>query len=208
MGSVLSGDFNEKAFISREKSMNMRIDLLDELKTNNTGIWLDYGFAYAVPFADYITGMPVSDQSFNITDISVPFYQIALHGLVPFAGRPLNLAEDNSTHYLYSIEAGALLHFSFMDVPTAEIEVTRYRRYFANEFGRWNHVANRLYTEYVDNLGHLYNQYIVDHQVLNRVGGVTVTVYEDETRVYVNVTDNDFVTDTGVELRARSWEVR
>ena len=77
-----------------------------------------------------------------------------------------------------------------MDVPTADLEVTRYRRYFANEFGRWASVANELYQNHVRNFGHLYNQLIVDHQVI--ATGVSVTVYEDGTRVYVNTSPVDF----------------
>ncbi|MCL1843440.1 MAG: DUF5696 domain-containing protein [Defluviitaleaceae bacterium] len=207
MASSLTGDFNEDRHVTREASMNMRVDFLAGLH-NDTGIWLNYGFAYGAPFADVITGMPLTDQGFGITDVAVPFYQIALHGLIPFAGRPINLAEDYSYHFLKSIESGASLFFSFMDVPTADLNVTRYRRYFSNEFRRWADEANRHYHNQLQNFGHLYNQFIVDHQILNRVGGVTVTVYEDNTRVYVNTTLNDFVTDTGVTLLARSYEVR
>ncbi|MCL2199033.1 MAG: DUF5696 domain-containing protein [Defluviitaleaceae bacterium] len=207
MASALAGDFNEDNHVTREASMHMRAEFLSGLRDNGTGVWLNYGFSFGVPFADVITGMPLSDQGFNITDNSVPFYQIALHGLVPFAGVPLNLAEDNSYHFLRSIESGASLFFSFMDVPTADLLVTRYRRYFANEFERWAYVANDLYQSHVANFGHLYNQLITDHQILNR-DGVTVTVYEDGTRVYVNTMMVDFVTDAGVAVGARSYEVR
>ncbi|MCL1885092.1 MAG: DUF5696 domain-containing protein [Defluviitaleaceae bacterium] len=207
MGSALAGDFNEDRHVTREASMNMRTDFLSSLQ-GNTGVWINYGFSFAAPFANVIANMPLSDQGFGITDVAVPFYQIALHGLVPFAGRPLNLAEDNSDHFLKSVESGAVLFFSFKEVPTAVIEVTRYRRYFANEFSRWQDVANNVFTSHRDNFGHLYNQFIVDHQILNRVGGVTVTVYEDGTHVYVNTTMNDFVTDTGVTVPTRSYEIR
>jgi hypothetical protein len=205
MASTLAGDFNEDKHVTREASMNMRVDLLSDLRNRGTGIWLNYGFSFAVPFADIVTGMPVSDQGFAITDVSVPFYQIALHGLVPFAGRPLNLAENHSYHYLKSIESGSSLFFSFMNVPTADLQVTRYRRYFANEFTRWKNIADEYYTNYENNFGHLYNQLITDHQILSR-DGVSVTVYEDGTRVYVNTGLLDFTTETGVTVKAGSFE--
>ncbi|MCL1862936.1 MAG: DUF5696 domain-containing protein [Defluviitaleaceae bacterium] len=207
MASALAGDFNEDNHVTREASMNMRTEFLSGLRENGTGVWLNYGFSFAIPFAGVITGMPLSDQNFAITDNAVPFYQIALHGIVPFAGDALNLAEDNSYHFLRSVESGASLFFSFMDVPTADLLVTRYRRYFANEFERWADVANEVYTRHVANFGHLYNQLITDHRILER-DGVTVTVYEDGTRVYVNTMMVDFVTDTGVAVGARSYEVR
>jgi hypothetical protein len=190
MASALAGDFNEDRHVSREASLNMRVDFLSGLRDDGTGIWLNYGFSYGMPFADVITNMPMTDQGFGVTDAVVPFYQIALHGLVHFAGNPLNLAEDHSYHLLRSIESGSSLFFSFMNVPTADVEVTRYRRYFANEFDRWSEAANTLYQNHVRNFGHLYNQLIVDHQVI--APEVSVTVYEDGTRVYVNTSLIDF----------------
>jgi hypothetical protein len=207
MASALAGDFSERNHVSREASMNMRTDLLNELSLGGTNIWLNYGFSYGMPFADIITNMPLTDQGFGITCISVPFYQIALHGLVHFAGRPLNLAEDHSHHLLKSIEAGASLFFSFKDIPTADLEVTRYLRYFANEWDRWQHVANNLYQNHRTNFGHLYNQFITGHEILCMTG-ITVTIYEDGTRVYVNTTLGDFTADTGVTIPARRYVVR
>jgi hypothetical protein len=70
-------------------------------------------------------------------------------------------------------------------------------------------VANNLYQNHSQNFGHLYNQLITGHEILNAPqGGVTVTTYEDGTRVYVNTTPRDFVTATGVTIRARSYVVR
>jgi hypothetical protein len=206
MANALAGDFNEDAYVSREASMNMRMELLSELRESGTGIWLNYGLSFGIPFADIVTSMPVSDQAFNVTDVSVPFYQIALHGLIPFAGRPINLAEDYSYHLLRSVESGASLFFSFMDVPAADLNVSRYRRYFANEFARWANIANDFYQRHASDFGHLYNQLIIDHQILGQ--GVSVTVYEDNTRVYVNTSAADFITETGVEIAARRYVVR
>ncbi|MCL2364891.1 MAG: DUF5696 domain-containing protein [Defluviitaleaceae bacterium] len=205
MAAALSGDFHEDRHVSREAAMNMRTDMLYDMRHDGTGIWLNYGFAFAAPFADVITRMPMDDQGFGITDMSVPFFQIALHGLIPFAGDALNLAEDYSHHLLRSIEGGASLFFSFMDVPTSDLQVTRYLRYFANEFDLWVAVANDLYQSHVTNFGHLYNQFIVDHQILDR-RGVTVTIYEDGTRVYVNSSLIDF-NEGGVSIPAQRYVV-
>jgi hypothetical protein len=106
MGSKLSGDYNEKRLVSREAAMRMRQDKLAQLDNGGTGILLNTGFAYSVPWADFITDMPLDDQSFGITDVAVPFYQIALHGLVPYTGRAINLAEDYTRNLLKTIEGG------------------------------------------------------------------------------------------------------
>ena len=205
MASILGGDFHEQRYVSREQSMNMRTELLAELSAAGTGIWLNYGFSYAMPFADVITGMPLTDQGFAITDVAVPFYQIVLHGLVPFTGAPLNLSEDYSDHLLRSIQSGSALFFSFKTQPTSSLHgVARYRRFFANEYWRWVGEADMLYQNHRRNFGHLYNQLIVWHEIL--AYGVTVTVYEDGTRVYVNMSVVDFDTDD-VFVPARRYVV-
>jgi len=190
LASSLGGDFHHNRHVSREASMNVRRDLLSDLREQGTNIWLNVGFSYAAPFANLITGMPISDQNVNMTCASVPFYQIVFHGLIPFAGNPLNLAEDFSYQYLRTMESGASLFFSFMSASTADLEVTRYGRYFANEFDRWFSRANDLYHNYKHLVGHLYNQLIIDHQILAE--GVTVTVFEDGTRIYVNTSLVDY----------------
>jgi len=204
LASALGGDFNERRHVSREMALNMRVELLSELRMDEQPIWLNYGFSYAAPFADVITGMPITDQSFGVTDTRVPFYQIALHGLVHFTGDPINLAEDFSDHLLKSIESGSGLFFSFKEAPSSVLQETGYRRYFSNEFRQWATVANDLFHSHQESFGHLYNQLIIDHQILAQ--NVTVTVYEDGTRVYVNQTTNDF-NARGVLIPARNYMV-
>jgi len=87
--------------------MKMRQEKLAELSGKGTDILLNTGYAYAVPWADFITDMAIDDQSFGITDVSVPFYQMALHGLVPYTGPAINLAEDYTKNLLKTVESGA-----------------------------------------------------------------------------------------------------
>ena len=187
MGTTLAGDYNERRFVSREASMVMRQEKFDELRKSGTGIMILTGHAYAAPFADFIVDMALDDQKFGITDVSVPFYQIALHGLVPYTGRAINLAEDYTKHFLKTVESGAGLYFSFMTEETAVLQETKFRQFYANEYGKWVRDADVLYKQFAANLGHLFGQAITDHVILS--AGVTMTSYEDGTRVIVNASD-------------------
>jgi hypothetical protein len=190
MGSKLSGDYNEKRLVSREAAMKMRQEKLAQLDNGGTGILLNTGFAYSVPWADFITDMPLDDQSFGITDVSVPFYQIALHGLVPYTGRAINLAEDYTRNLLKTIEGGGGLYFSFMAEETTVLQETKFRQFYANEYGKWAGDANALYRQFSADFAGLYSQAIVNHAILSP--GVTLTEYEDGTRVIVNFNDNKY----------------
>ncbi|MDR0495444.1 MAG: DUF5696 domain-containing protein [Treponema sp.] len=180
----LVGDYNEKFHVSREGSMNIRQEKLAGLGRSGTGVMLLGGHAYAAPYADFIVDMALDDQGFGITDVSVPFYSIVLHGLVPYAGKAINLAEDYSKHLLKSIENGAGLYFCFMTEEVAILQETKFRQFYGNEYGKWVRDANALYKQFSRDFGHLYNQAITEHEILS--GKVTLTGYEDGTRVIVN----------------------
>jgi hypothetical protein len=188
MGSRLGGDYNERRHVSREASMNIRQEKFEELSRSGTKIMVSSGFAYSVPWADFIIDMVLDCQSFAITDVSIPFYQIVLHGIVPYTGRAINLAEDYTKNLLKIIESGAGLYFSFMAEETVELQETKFRQFYANEYDKWVGDANALYRQFTADFAGLFSQAIVDHVILSF--GVTVTEYEDGTRVVVNSSDN------------------
>jgi hypothetical protein len=206
IGSRLAGDYNERRHVSREASMVMRQEKLAELGSNGNGIMLLAGHAYAMPWADFIVDMALDDQGFGITDVSVPFYQIALHGLIPYTGRAINLAEDYTKHLLKTVESGAGLYFSFMTEETAILQDTKFRQFYANEYHKWVGDADALYRKFSADFAGLYNQAIDDHKIL--APRITVTGYEDGTRVIVNASDNDWVfQETGNVVRANNYIV-
>ncbi|GBU26673.1 hypothetical protein R84B8_00183 [Treponema sp. R8-4-B8] len=204
MGAKLSGDYHEKRLVSREASMKMRQEKLNELSGKGTGVMLNTGYAYAAPWASFITDMAIDDQGFGITDVSVPFYQIVLHGLVPYSGPAINLAEDYTKNLLKTIESGAGLYFSFMTEETTVLQETKFRQFYANEYDKWAPDANALYQKFSIDFAGLYDQAITNHVIIST--GLTLTEYEDGRRVIVNSTDNDVNYD-GVVISAYSYEV-
>ncbi|MCL2270962.1 MAG: DUF5696 domain-containing protein, partial [Treponema sp.] len=204
VGARLSGDYNEKRMVSREAAMKMRQDKLSELSAAGTGVLINSGFAYSVPWADIVTDMPIDDQSFGITDASVPFYQIVLHGLVPYTGRAINLAEDYTKNLLKTVECGAGLYFSFMAEETSVLQETKFRQFYANEYDKWVGDADALYRKFSADFAGLYSQAIMDHRILSP--GITLTGYEDGTAVIVNASGNAW-NYNGVTVNANNYFV-
>ena len=188
MGSKLAGDYHERRRVSREASMKMRQDKFGQLNDAGYKIIVNVGFDYSISFASIVTEMILRDQDYGITDVAVPFYQIALHGLVPYTGKAINLAEDYTKNLLKTIESGAGLYFSFKTEDTAILQETKFRQFYANEYKDWIVDARKLYDQFTRDFGHLFNQAIVNHEIL--APGLTVTVYEDGTRVIVNSSDD------------------
>jgi len=204
LGSKLAGDYREKRHVSREASMLMRQEKLEQLKQSGKEVIINTGFVYAAPWADLITDMIIDDQSFGITDTSVPFLPIVLHGIVPYTGRAINLAEDYTKNLLKSVESGAGLYFSFMKEETAELQETKFRQFYANEYDKWAGDADALYKKFTADFGDLYNQKIVNHVILSP--NVTITEYQDGTKVLVNSSDFD-ASYNGVNIKADSYKI-
>jgi hypothetical protein len=190
MGSKLAGDYHERRHISREASMLMRQKNFEKMYQADKKILVNSGFVYAAPWTSVVTDMIITEHSFGITDTSVPFLPIVLHGIVPYTGKAINLAEDYTKNLLKTVECGAGLYFSFMEEETAELQETKFRQFYANEYKKWSGDADKLYKKFNADFGHLYNQKIVNHTIL--APDVTVTEYEDGTRVVVNASDNDY----------------
>ena len=205
MGTRLAGDYHERRHVSREESMKIRKAQYEKMTQNGNGILVHTGYIYSVPWASIVTDMVIEDQGFGITDSSVPFLPIVLHGYVPFTGRAINLAEDYTKNLLKTVESGAGLYFSFMMEETAELQETKFRQFYANEYAKWIGDADEMYKKFTADFGHLYDKHITNHQILSQ--GVSLTEYEDRTRVIVNASDNDF-SYNGINIKADSYIVR
>jgi len=204
MGSRLAGDYHERRHISREASMRLRQQQFEKMTNAGNGILVHTGYVYSAPWASIITDMIIDDQSFGITDTSIPFLPIVLRGYVPYTGRAINLAEDYTKNLLRTIESGAGLYFSFMAEDSAVLQETKFRQFYANEYDQWIGDANYLYQKFKDDFGHLYSQSITNHLIL--AVGITVTEYQDGTRVVVNASENAY-TYNGNNIDANSYIV-
>jgi len=204
IGNNLAGDYHERRFVSREASMNMQVEKLRELNASGSGIMLQSGYSYAAPYADFITDIPLSSQGFGILDEEIPFYQIVLHGLVPYAGRPVNLAENYEQNKLRSLEAGAGLYFTFMHESPAELQTSRYLTFYANQYSTWIDTAEAVYKEFSEQVGDIYNQFITDYIILSE--NVSLTEYENGVRVIVNKSNAPFRYD-GNTIDAKDYLV-
>lgn len=204
IGMILSSDFNRKSHVSREKAKNLQMDKLSELAKDGYNLLIHSGNMYAVPYADIIVDVNLATKGYNIIDEEIPFYEIVLHGLVSYTGKPINLSPNYERDLLKTAETGAGLYFSFMDADIFDLRDSRYTNYFSSDFSEWKDQATILYSEMKSNFGHLYNQFITDHSKL--ADNVYMTEYEDGTQVIVNYGEKAY-THNGTEVPAKDYIV-
>ena len=203
-GYLLSGDYNQKRPTLREEAMDMQAAKLAEIQTAGTKVSVTAGNDYAIPYVDLVTEMDLYGKGNLLFDAAVPFYQLAFHGLVDYVGNAVNLSGDAWGSVLKAAEYGAGLNFAFYTESADLLQGTEYMDFFGANYDGWKAKAKEYTSRYEKEMAGLNNQYITEHRILAE--GVTATVYEDNTVVYVNTTTSAY-TDGTVTVPARDYLV-
>lgn len=61
---------------------------------------------YALPYLSDAVNIPTSTTEYDIVDETVNFYQMVLHGLIPYGGRAINRYGNPTQEYLRCIASG------------------------------------------------------------------------------------------------------
>lgn len=105
-GQYLGGDYSNRLCIDRTAALEQLTSALSET-ANTTGIIVNGGNSYTFPYAEHILGVPLTSSELDIQQNSVPFYQMVIHGQIPYAGTPFNLSVNAVKSRLLSIAYGA-----------------------------------------------------------------------------------------------------
>lgn len=145
--------------------------------------------AYAFPYADTITDVPLYTSGYLIETCQVPFYSMVMHGLVYMSSGDINGYLDPDHALLRALEAGVGLKYAFGSENVSELSDTVISEYGYIEADRW--------------LGHATQQYQAVHEFLSAVSDRTMTVhtllskdvryseFDNGMGVYVNYSDQD-----------------
>ena len=205
IGNLLSADYQDSATVTREQAKAMDVQTLEDAVATGMKIIIKEGNAYAIPYADLITDMNLSGNAYALLDYSIPFYQIAIHGLKDYTGEALNLAGDTQTMLLESAEYGAGLNYTFMYKDTKILQDSVFSCYASAGYLPWKEEAIATITRYQKEMSGLNRQSITGHERLSE--DVAVTTYADGTRVYVNYGTRDYQAD-GVTVPGRDYLVK
>lgn len=204
IGYLLSADYNPKRTFNREAVKAMDVQTMKDAKAKGQNVMIRMGNDYAVPYVSIVTDMDLVGSKYSIIDQSVPFYQIALHGMKDYTGEPINLAGDYMQEFLRCVEYGAGLNFTFMQADGQILQDTFHTNFYGANYTDWAENAAEMIGRYQTDMEGLNQQRIVSHERVNAY--VAVTGYEDGTKVYVNYGTEDYVAD-GVTVAARSYTV-
>lgn len=177
---------------------------LQQAKEQTGGVMTDGGNAYTIPYSQHIVHVPASSSHLDIEDESVPFFQIVLHGWVPYAGSPVNLSSSPEEAVLRSLETGSNPMYAWVGKNTEELADTKLNFLFSADYRTWMASAVKAYNEVNPILSKVAASAIVKHQKLEE--GVYQTDYENGMSVIGNY-NSDAVLVGGKEVAGGGYLV-
>lgn len=182
MTYVLYGDYGKKS-LSRNDMMEYVQDGLAKINDDVGSVLAHTANAYTFRYIDHISGVPLSSGKFDIFDRDIPFFQIVMHGLIPYSSASINRSADSERLFLMAVATGSNLHYDMIYEDASELKDTEYDRYYYANYYYWTDTSTGEYKLIKDVLNDVRDQYITGFE---DNGTETLTTYSDGTVITVN----------------------
>lgn len=140
---------------------------------------LAYGAnAYMFPYVNHICGVPAESSHFDIFDEDIPFYQMIIHGLIPYSSESVNSMANPDDYIKKSVSYGSSLMFDFIYENPAVLQDTDLKKYYYADYSGWKDTALSGYEYSYNILNSVKNCFIEDYYISD---GFSFTVYSDGT---------------------------
>ncbi len=204
LGTDVTSDFDKDDVIDRQQGRYYAEEQIKKLHDMGYDMMMTKANMYAVPYASTVLNAPVDDSHFNLTDETIPFFQIALHGYIDYTGEPINLAQDYEMTILRSIETGASPYYKLMYEDCSIVKNTDFVEFYSANYFDWKDDLLNVYNKLNEVLRDVQDKEIVDHRKLDK--NVYMTTYENNKSIIVNYGDKE-VEVLGVKVGGKSYVV-
>lgn len=206
MGRIALADYNEYQPLTREGTVRKWTEIIRKSREQNGKAAVHGGNLYVLSEVDRLSDIPLNDTGFVYSDEAVPFYQMVVHGCVPYSGDiPLNTHYNYRQQFLKWIEYGSMPYYELTHAEPDEFRYTFYsEELFSSSFEQWSPILIQQYKELNEQMGHTWPLQMTGHRILGR--GVYETEYEDGTRVIVNYNAFPY-SASGVEVSPQDYKV-
>lgn len=189
-GAGLYVDFNDQK--TRGQAADRIASGLSLLKEKGIRISGE-GNLYMLENADYLVNIPQSDSEYELTDKSIPFYQMVIHGLIPYTSEPGNLASDYQWQKLKWIEYGSVPYYVLTYLPSENLKYTSYNHLFSSSYLNWLDTISQTAREFEEKMPGLWKYRMVKHEEVEK--GIYRISYENGQKVYINYTSQPATVD-------------
>lgn len=197
-------NFSRTGFISRE-AYSIYQENMFTVATEKNSVMTKFPIYYQLKYVDYATEVPTTSSGYDLTDYSVPFYQMVISGSMIYTSPALNFEGDIHDALMRTIETGSALYYTFIYKDPYELKDTWYEFLYGASYENGFEGAVAAYKELTGVYDELGSNVLRGHKRLAE--GVTESTYESGKKIVFNYTERDFVTEQGVTVPADSYVI-
>lgn len=205
LGNTLQSDKKRTNVTNREQALSIVLGQFDVLESTGKKMLIDSANAYAFNYADDIINAPLENNAFFICDLSIPLYQMIIHGYIDYSSGILNYENTYmmQQNLLQMIETGAAPHYQFTATEASRMKNTGLNRFYATTFANYEDDAVETYNYVNDVLKYVSSAYIVEHKA---EGDLRTVRYSNGVTIYINYGSETVMAD-GIEIPAMSYRM-
>lgn len=204
IGRFLYHDYSEAQPSGRKQTVAAWTSEMAAAFARSGALAVEGGNRYVLPYASRLYNIPLVSSLYPLGDESVPFFQMVVHGYIPYSSDPGNLAADLAVQKLKWVEYGSMPHFELTYEPSVRLQKTAYNTLFTSHYTEWIRIAADMYREFNERLGPVWDEPMTGHE--RKAEGVYKTTYGNGTAVYVNYNNERVVAD-GHTVEAMDYTV-
>ncbi len=163
------------------------------------------GNSYVLSSTDYLYDIPEKGSGYSIFDKEVPFYQMVVHGYIPYSlDTPGNMAVDYNVEKLRWIETGAEPTFLLTQEMSEKFKDSKVENAFSTEIENWIDDVAEITQEFNSKLAFTGNCTIKEH--IELAEDVFRVTYSNGSKIYINYSQNEVTVDN-VTVAAENYVV-
>ena len=181
MGSMIYNDYSTKNKLGRDGCADVWADVYRMMQEQTvTASYM--GNAYVLGNTDWLLDIPMSSTGYIFSDESVPFYQMVVHGLIPYSAKPFNHFYDKQKEKLQTVEYGATPLYKLTYRDSTSLRKLFYG--FTTPYETVKEDIIEVYNEMNSKVGDLADEYIVKHERITP--DVVVETFSSGKKLYIN----------------------
>ena len=187
--SLLYSDFSRKnadgkSQLVRQDSENILVEGYKKITDAGISMIAQECNAYALPYVSAITNVPLYSSNYDLFDYDVPFYQMVIHGYIPYSSKPVNASSSANELRLLSLMTGSAVHYELMYNSPNDFQDSLYDKYFYANYEGWLEIAANDYKMYNDISSSIKDETVVNY---TRNGKHSFSMeYSDGTKIEVD----------------------
>ncbi len=149
-----------------------------------------------MPYVSTITNIPLYSSNYDLFDYDVPFYQMVVHGYIPYTSKAINASSNAEELLLLSLMTGSGIHYEMMYATPNDFTDSDFDKLFYANYEGWLERAAEEYKLFNGIISSLSDKTIVKYDRLTEK--TFETTYSDGTVIGVDI-DNYTYTMNGQE---------